>query len=479
MTGSFARRTHLVLPLVLAALVASSCGDPELPPVAAEMWPFRIRSYEPIDDCSLDLLQRHYDLWSSRLNIEVPPGTFITIAVVDPVDEFCPIAGAGPLRAAACVSGQTNVVYTPVAYDSHELIHAYLGAVGSHGPALFEEGLAKLGECEGLLGTDILQRSIDLVPLMETDALWSQASDAFRDAVNQAADFTRYLIDALGWQGYMDLYTSMRRGDSLQAIDSAFLGMTGLGVKGHVDAWLATPLRTRASLCEFADSCDITPIPTEVSLPFQCMPGSIGSLSGLATVIDESVPVRTTLTLNADAATVTSAALFTCGGPLTYELIHPIGPTVLLWDQSPGRYRLEVYETGEPSSPTSGRVQVTSLAVDRCTQTPTIDASAIDLVEYRQLDPEIPSLGGIDAVIRLSSSVPRSANVFAEVGTSDLWWCTDNCVARAPCVPILEGGVAVNPITRELVPGAVHSVVIVKNDPLEPIGATIVVFDPP
>src|SRR5438477_8385794 len=137
------RRAPMTL-AVIACLGATACG-PDLPD---RLWRSdNVRYFSRADDdgvcpAILDELEQHGQVIADVLMLHFR--TTVSYYKFNGVDDFTQHADCGP-EAKACAPNAT--VRSPVDFDRHELIHAYLSPVGRP-PWLLAEGAAVALSCQ-------------------------------------------------------------------------------------------------------------------------------------------------------------------------------------------------------------------------------------------------------------------------------------------------------------------------------------------
>jgi hypothetical protein len=207
---------------VLAAL-AGACGD-DVPgwPTDRTWHSAHFRYFSAADDdqvcpAVLDQLERHFALVQGHLHFPWAEG-----ALVDYV-KFRDQAAFE--RAAQCPAGSQGCsgpagVRTSQVLHAHELVHAYLGPLGSP-PPFFQEGIAVALACERPL-------AVSALPWREVVTL--RPFDRSQRIYEEGPWFVGYLLRRFGPSAFLDLYLALRDHMTADAIAATFADVYGVSL---------------------------------------------------------------------------------------------------------------------------------------------------------------------------------------------------------------------------------------------------------
>lgn len=248
---------------LLICLGAGGC-DPmhSFPPVVEESWPFRFHADQPIPSCAVTWSHAHYQRWSELLGIRLEVDEWIDVVAVDDLDGFCPSHAGG------CASAGVAISYLP--YHEHELIHAYALSDGRSW-RLLEEGLARMGACEGFVLSGSTDHSVDIRAIRDSDDWRALSTDERTDWYNAAGDFVGFLVQRYGWSEFFALYRNIEREDEPAVIDEAFARHFGSGYLELVDVWAAEPAMSSAERCSLVRPWP-EPMQLDNPIQFDCGP---------------------------------------------------------------------------------------------------------------------------------------------------------------------------------------------------------------
>src|SRR5262245_56231939 len=210
------RRAPVALVVVVCVGGAAAC-DPDLPDQLTRSEHVRYFTRAGDDDVCpalLDQLEEHGQVIADRLGIERPLIAYYKYATA--ADN----AACGP-GASACARNAT--VNSTVAFDRHELIHAYLAPYGAP-PRLFMEGAAVALSCEHY---------------PRPEGSWRDALTADRlspDLYGAGGWLAGYLMRMFRKTWFVNLYGSLQINATEKEIDDVFESIYGMPLD---DVWAA------------------------------------------------------------------------------------------------------------------------------------------------------------------------------------------------------------------------------------------------
>lgn len=170
----------------------------------------------------LGTLEHHFAVMQDTLGFAWPEGARV---------QYHKFENQLQLRAAGVCSRNNDAcffadkgVYTTAPLELHELLHAYLAPLGNSHPVL-EEGIAEALSCVGQP-----QSAAKPVPLAEAFSVdaWSSPNRAERRSLYRAAAwFVGEQFRRLGKERFLQLYTSLRRGQDLARVRAVFSRVAG------------------------------------------------------------------------------------------------------------------------------------------------------------------------------------------------------------------------------------------------------------
>jgi hypothetical protein len=237
----------LVGSLTLVGGCAGPVDDWPVPPARweSEHFVFRADSDPGESTATAAFFESHFELETRLFGIRWPAGVKIDYRQLDDGAEVARRCTANDYDATACAKDER--ILTTSSMRQHQLIHAYLRALGDPPPAI-AEGMAMVYGCE--------LEPIDLVvsPGDDPAALWSADfynadSDVTRDSYLRAASFMRFVIDQHGLDAALRLYRRLPRQADRAMIDQALREEIGLDLDGVVAGWVERGAIGSASYC--------------------------------------------------------------------------------------------------------------------------------------------------------------------------------------------------------------------------------------
>lgn len=446
--------------LAVVAVLASACGRPEPPPLAArgEVVNVHIRGEVPA------ALVAFYDdaarILATELGIvAIPEINVFVYQDVGDVQVICVLPERDGLQRVGCAFD--NEVHQNTLFHAHELVHAVLRDTPGSSRAL-AEGIAEVYSCdprsvEGDLGAEVWPD--------EDLRIWLQDDAGFADGVRveryaQAASFVAYLLDqSPGPEGFLRVYQGQSYSD-VYARD----------VEAIVDEWVAAGPRRFGDICRFAIECGQEPVvrlgesvelETQRGLLPLAFPGSMAraAYAGAVEIPDDGL-VSLSLLKSAGPGTWAEAYLVPCDVPAPDTRRSTAVPALVegwqhVQPQRAGHYALYVYERDDSSDERAAlTVQLDSILEstvggESCSTWNVDMDSRVAGVTFSLDAPDVPRPSEYLLRARRTDGSPRDARFFVPPGplTADVERI-ERCDCAGACSPLLDSSLEPTPIAE-------------------------------